>query len=228
MTFKDRRDAGRQLAARLLAYRDQQPLVLALPRGGVPVGYEIAVALDAPLDIMVVRKLGAPGQPELGIGAVVDGDHPQSVLNEEVINTLDVPDGYLQRQMALELQEIRRRQERYRGGRPPTPVTDRTVIVVDDGIATGGSMRAALRGVRRAHPRRLILAVPVAPPETIAALQNEAETVVCLISPVLFHAVGQFYDNFTQTTDEEVIELLDAAGRRRAAAPTGQAGAPLS
>ena len=228
MTFKDRRDAGRQLAARLLTYRDQQPLVLALPRGGVPVGYEIAVALDAPLDIMVVRKLGAPGQPELGIGAVVDGDHPQSVLNDDVINTLRVSDTYLQRQVALQLQEIRRRQERYRGGRPPMPVADRTVIVVDDGIATGGSMRAALRGVRRAHPRRLILAVPVAPPETIAALQNEAETVVCLKTPALFHAVGRFYDDFTQTSDEEVIQLLDAADRRRVAAPTGQAGAALS
>jgi putative phosphoribosyl transferase len=204
MTFKDRRDAGRQLAARLLEYKDQQPLVLALPRGGVPGGYEVAVALDAPLDIMVVRKLGAPGQPELGIGAVVDGDHPQSVLNEDVMSVLHVSDAYLQREVALELQEIRRRQQRYRDGRPPAPIAERTVIVVDDGIATGGSMRAALRGVRRSHPRRLILAVPVAPPDTIASLRVEADTVVCLSTPEFFQAVGRFYDNFTQTTDEEV------------------------
>jgi putative phosphoribosyl transferase len=228
MTFKDRREAGRQLATQLLQYKDQQPLVLALPRGGVPVGYEVAVALDAPLDIVVVRKLGAPGQPELGIGAVVDGDHPQSVLNDDLMSVLHVSRAYLQRQVALELQEIRRRQECYRRGKPAVPIAGRTVIVVDDGIATGGSIRAALRGARRAHPRRLILAVPVAPPETIAALQNEADTVVCLSTPAMFRAVGQFYDTFTQTSDEEVIELLDAASRRWAVAPTGEAGAPMS
>lgn len=212
--FKNRTEAGKKLAARLLEYKSEQPLVLALPRGGVPVAYEVAAALDAPLDVIVVRKLGAPGQPELGIGAVVDGDHPQSVLNEDVMSLLHVSDAYLQREVAVELQEIRRRQERYRGGRPPAPIEGHTVIVVDDGIATGGSMRAALRGVRRARPRRLVLAVPVAPPETITALQSEADAIVCLSTPVFFHAVGQFYANFTQTTDEEVIELLDAAQRR--------------
>lgn len=227
MTFKDRRAAGKLLAARLLEYKSEQPLVLALPRGGVPVAYEVAMALDAPLDIIVVRKLGAPGQPELGIGAVVDGDHPQSVLNADVMSVLHVSDAYLEREVALELQEIRRRQECYRGGRPPAPIEGRTVIVVDDGIATGGSVRAALRGVRRAHPRRLILAVPVAPPATIDLLQAEADTVVCLSTPPFFHAVGQFYDDFTQTTDEEVIRLLDAARRgaareRRTAAATAQ------
>jgi putative phosphoribosyl transferase len=199
--FKNRTEAGRKLAARLLEYKNEQPLVLALPRGGVPVAYEVAAALDAPLDVIVVRKLGAPGQPELGIGAVVDGDHPQSVLNEDVMSLLHVSDAYLEREVAVELQEIRRRQERYRGGRPPAPIEGRTVIVVDDGIATGGSMRAALRGVRRARPRRLVLAVPVAPPETIAALESEADAIVCLNAPEFFHAVGQFYTNFTQTTD---------------------------
>jgi putative phosphoribosyl transferase len=211
LTFKNRTEAGKKLAARLLEYRSQQPLVLALPRGGVPVAYEVAAALDAPLDVIVVRKLGAPGQPELGIGAVVDGDHPQSVLNEDVMSLLHVSDSYLQREVAVELQEIRRRQERYRGGQPPAPIEGHTVIVVDDGIATGGSVRAALRGVRRAQPQRLVLAVPVAPPETIAALQSEADAIVCLSTPEFFHAVGQFYANFTQTTDEEVIELLEAA-----------------
>ena len=136
--FKNRKDAGRKLAARLLKYKDEHPVVLALPRGGVPVAYEVAMALDAPLDIVVVRKLGAPGQPELGIGAVVDGDHPQSVLNEEVVRLLGVSDDYLNREVALELQEIRRRQERYRGGRSPERIEGRTVILIDDGIATGG------------------------------------------------------------------------------------------
>jgi len=212
--FKNRTEAGKRLAARLLGYKSEQPLVLALPRGGVPVAYEVAAELDAPLDVIVVRKLGAPGQPELGIGAVVDGDHPQSVLNEDVMSLLHVSDAYLQREVAAELQEIRRRQERYRGGQPPAPIKGHTVIVVDDGIATGGSVRAALRGVRRAAPLRLVLAVPVAPPETIAALQSEADTIVCLSTPEFFHAVGQFYANFTQTTDEEVIELLEAARQR--------------
>ncbi len=209
--FKNRRDAGRKLAAPLLVYRDQHPVVLALPRGGVPVAYEIACALDAPLDIIVVRKLGAPGQPELGIGAVVDGDHPQRVFNEDLLRLLHVSDDYLNREVALELQEIRRRQERYRGGRPPVAVADRTAIVVDDGIATGASMRAALRGVRRSRPRRLVLAVPIAPPDTIAALRPEVDDLVCLSTPAFFQAVGQFYDEFTQTTDEEVIRLLEAA-----------------
>lgn len=212
--FTDRRDAGRQLAARLLHHKAHEPVVLALPRGGVPVGYEIATALDAPLDIVVVRKLGAPGQPELGIGAVVDGDHPQSVLNEDVMQALEVSQAYLERQVDLELQEIRRRQERYRGGRAALPVTGRTAIVVDDGIATGGSVRAALRAVRRSSPRRLVLAIPVAPPETVEALRAEVDELVCLYTPPFFMAVGEFYDNFEQTSDEEVIQLLTAARER--------------
>jgi len=218
VTFKNRKDAGRRLAARLLPYKAENPVVLVLPRGGVPVGYEVAAALDAPLDVIVVRKLGAPDQPELGIGAVVDGDHPQSVLNEEVLRTLRVSQAYLSREVALELAEIRRRQELYRGGRPPVNVAGRTVIVVDDGIATGGSMRAALRGVRRNNPKRLVLAVPVAPPDTIESLRPEVDEVVCLGTPLLFAAVGQFYEDFRQTTDEEVVRLLEAARQRHDAA----------
>jgi len=214
--FKNRKDAGRRLAARLLKYKDEQPIVLALPRGGVPVAYEVAMALNAPLDVVVVRKLGAPGQPELGIGAVVDGDHPQSVLNEEVLRFLDVSDDYLNREVALELQEVRRRQEIYRGGRSPERVEGRTAIVIDDGIATGGSVRAALRGVRSRAPKRVILAIPVAPPETVESLQPEADELVCLRMPVFFHAVGQFYEDFRQTTDEEVVELLEAARQQMA------------
>jgi putative phosphoribosyl transferase len=216
--FKNRKDAGRKLAARLLKYKDEHPVVLALPRGGVPVAYEVAMALDAPLDVVVARKLGAPGQPELGIGAVVDGDHPQSVLNEEVLRVLDVSNDYLNREVARELQEIRRRQERYRAGRPPEPIEGRTAILIDDGIATGGSVRAAVRGVRRSDPRRLILAVPVAPPDTVEMLRPEVDELVCLSMPLFFHAVGQFYEDFRQTTDEEVVELLDAARQQMASA----------
>ena len=218
MQFRNRQEAGQKLAARLLPYKHEHPLILALPRGGVPVASEVAAVLGAPLDIIVVRKLGAPGQPELGIGAVVDGDHPQSVLNEAVVRELEVSSEYLRRETQLELEEIRRRQERYRGGRPRLPIEGRTVIVVDDGIATGGSMRAALRGVRRGCPKRLVLAVPVAPPDTIESLRSEVDDVVCLSTPAFFQAVGQFYYDFRQTSDEEVVELLDA-GRRRSEPP---------
>ncbi len=216
--FKDRRDAGRRLAGPLLRYENERPIVVALPRGGVPVGYEVARALGAPLDIMVVRKLGAPGQPELGIGAVVDGDHPESVFNQEVVRLLDVSADYMRREIECQLDEIRRRQQAYRGGRPPLSVSGRTAVVVDDGLATGGSMRAAVRGIRRAGPRRLILAVPVAPPETVAALAGEVDDIVCLSTPSPFGAVGYFYDEFEQTDDAEVIELLESA--RAAGAPS--------
>ncbi len=212
--YKDRRDAGRQLAARLFPYRATQPVVLALPRGGVPVAFEIALALDAPLDIVVVRKLGAPGEPELAIGAVADGDHPQSVLNRDVMRALQVSDQYLRGEVALETHEIQRRQACYRSGHAAEPIDGRTVIVVDDGIATGASMRAALRGVRRRYPKRLVLAVPVAAPETVEALRDEVDDVVCLLTPTFFHAVGQFYADFGQTRDEEVIQLLAMARQR--------------
>jgi putative phosphoribosyl transferase len=213
-TFKNRQDAGRQLAERLLRYRDERPVVLALPRGGVPVGYEVAVTLDAPLDIVVVRKLGAPGQPELAIGAVVDGDDPQSVLNPDLMRLLDVSEEYLAREVDRQLWEIRRRERLYRGDRPHARVEGRTAIVVDDGIATGASMRAALRGLRRAGPARLVLAVPVAPPDTVEALRAEVDDLVCLSTPEPFMAVGQHYEDFSQPTDEEVIELLDRARER--------------
>ena len=213
MLFRDRRDAGRQLAARLTQYAGDDPVVIALPRGGVPVGYEIARALGAPLDVKIVRKLGAPGHDELGIGAVVDGEDPQAVLNEQIVNVLGVTREYLERELSRQLAEIHRREPRYRHGRRPVPLEGRTVIVVDDGIATGGSVRAALRAIRRARPRRLILAVPVAPPDTIEALRSEVDDVVYLAAPEPFHAVGRFYDDFTQTTDEEVEDLLDLANR---------------
>jgi putative phosphoribosyl transferase len=190
----------------------------------VPVAYEIARALEASLDIIVARKLGAPGQHELGLGAIVDGDHPQSVLNEEIIRELGVSAQYIQGEIEAELKEIRRRQATYRKGRPAAALAGRTVIVVDDGIATGGSIRAALRGVRRMEPAKLVLAVPVAPPETIAALRGEADEIVCLEAPEYFMALGEFYDDFRQTGDDEVIELLEAASRWSASAPGGAAG----
>jgi putative phosphoribosyl transferase len=214
--FENRKEAGQKLAARLLRYKSEHPVVLAIPSGGVPVGYEVALALEAPLDVIVVRKLGAPGQSELGIGAVVDGDHPQRVLNEDLVRELEVSQLYLNREVARQLAEIRRRQLAYRSGRPAIDLEGRTAIVVDDGIATGGSVRAALRGVRRAQPRRLVLAVPVAPPDTVASLRAEVDDLVCLSTPPFFGAVGEFYEDCRQTSDDEVIALLNAAGRRAA------------
>ena len=218
--FTDRKEAGRRLATALMRYKAESPVVLAVPRGGVPVAYEVARALEAPLDIIVARKLGAPGQHELGLGAIVDGDHPQSVLNEDIIRELRVSTQYIQAEIEAELKEIRRRQAAYRKGRPATVLAGRTVIVVDDGIATGGSIRAALRGVRRMGPGKVVLAVPVAPPETIAALRGEADEVVCLETPEYFMAIGEFYDDFRQTGDGEVIDLLAAAARGSAGAPS--------
>ena len=219
MIFEDRKHAGRCLAAALMRFKADRPVILALPRGGVPVGYEVAVALDAPLDVIVVRKLGAPGQPELGLGAIVDGDHPETVLNEDVVQALHVSGRFLQQEAARELKEIRSRQVRYRRERASLVVSGRLVIVVDDGIATGGSMRAALRGVRRAQPSRLVLAVPVAPPDTVELLRAEVDEVVCLSTPMWFGAVGNFYRDFRQTTDEEVIALLADAHRRTSSGP---------
>jgi putative phosphoribosyl transferase len=212
--FADRKEAGQALAAALEAYRDGNVVVLALPRGGVVVAYEIALALKAPLDVIVVRKLGAPDEPELGVGAVVDGDHPESVLNEEVVEALKVSSEYLANEIQAQLVEIRRRQEIYRKGRPAPELAGRTVIVVDDGIATGGTVRAALRGVRRASPAKLVLATPVAPLEALETLRTEVDDLVCLETPADFDALGQFYHDFRQVSDDEVIRLLEEANYR--------------
>jgi|SRR6476646_1376265 len=209
--FSDRPDAGRQLAQRLLHLLSRNPVILALPRGGVPVAFEVAEALKAPLDLLFVRKIGAPGHPELGLGAVVDGAHPQVVLNEDVVSHLEIPATYIEREARNQLREIERRRERYLGGRPPINVTNRTAIVVDDGIATGGTIKAALGGLQRVRPAHLVLAVPVAPAETINQLRSQADEIVCLATPYPFHAVGAHYLNFNQTSDAEVVELLEAA-----------------
>lgn len=211
--FADRRDAGRRLAQAARDYAAEDAVVLALPRGGVPVAYEVAEALDAPLDLLFVRKIGAPGHPEYGLGAVVDGSDPQVVMNEWAATQLLVPRSYIEREKRRELQEIERRRKAYLGDRAPIPVRGRAVIVVDDGIATGGSIRAALKALRKAQTRRLMLAVPVAPPDVLDSLRSEADEIICLATPEPFYAVGPWYADFTQTTDNEVVELLDRARR---------------
>lgn len=211
--FRNRTEAGRRLADALDHLRERDPVVLALPRGGVPVGFEVASALGAPLDVLLVRKIGAPFQRELAAAAVVDGEKMEIVRNEDVIEALDVGDDYLHREAERQVAEIERRRRLYLGERPPAEVGGRTAIVVDDGIATGATVRAALRGVRRRTPAHLVLAVPVAPPETVADLRREVDEVVCLETPSPFGAIGRFYAEFTQVDDERVRELLERAAR---------------
>lgn len=211
--FRDRSEAGRKLAAELLQYRSAKPVVLALPRGGVPVAYEIALALNAPLDLLFVRKIGVPGQPELAAAAVADVGGPEIVRNEQVIALAGVPDDYLAEQAKCELQEIARRRVLYCEGKPMIDVAGRTAIVVDDGIATGSTVRAALHALRRARPAKIVLAVPVAPPETLAELAEEADAICCLEATADFGAISQFYWSFGQLADEDVVDLLRRAKR---------------
>ena len=220
IVFADRADAGIRLAARLLKYRDQNAVVLGVPRGGVPVAFEVARALNAPLDVIIVRKLGAPGQPELGVGAVLDGDHAETILNREMVSALRVSRDYLAREIRHQLKEIHRRNLVYRSGRARIELKDRTVILVDDGIATGGSIRAALRGIRQQGSKRVVLAIPVAPADTIESLRDEADEIVCLSAPPTFFGIGEFYADFHQLTDAEVIPLL---ARARPEQPSAEA-----
>lgn len=208
MILADRADAGRRLAEALTRYRDRHPVVLALPRGGVPVAAEIAAALAAPLDLVLVRKIGLPWNPELAIGAVVDGTHPIVVRNEAVIRSMEVGEREFERLCQDELREIDRRRARYLGTRARVPLAGRTVIVVDDGIATGATVKAALRAIRRHRPGALVLAVPVAPAETVDELRTEVDDLVCLATPEPFDAIGHFYRDFRQVADEAVVAIL--------------------
>lgn len=226
--FKNRRDAGRQLAAALLHLKDSNPVVLALPRGGVPVGYEVAQALAAPLDILLVRKIGAPGFRELGVGAIVEGQPYDRVLNESVVRQVGASDAYLQMEERAQIEEIERRRKLYWGDRPRVAVEGRTAVVVDDGVATGGTMRVALRALRRARAARLVFAVPVAPAGELESLRSEADEAVCLLVPHLFRAVSLYYDDFEQTTDEEVIGLLGAQQAQNRAGGAGAGAGPAS
>ncbi|WP_210528420.1 phosphoribosyltransferase [Rubellimicrobium arenae] len=215
MTFRDRRDAGRRLAEALQQTVPDlgDSIVVALPRGGVPVGYEVAQALGAPLDVLIVRKIGAPGHPELGLGAVVDGSPPQVVLNSSVMDIVKPSQAHVDAETRRQIEELERRRQAYVGDGPPLATADRTVILVDDGIATGGTVRAALRGLARSRAARLVLVVPLAPAEILGPLRAEADEVVCLATPDPFIAVGLHYVDFGQTTDEEVIALLAEARR---------------
>ena len=208
--FSDRREAGRQLAVEVAALKLVEPVVLALPRGGVPVGFEVAKALGAPLDILLVRKIGAPGHEEYGIGALVDGAAPHVVIDEAAARMVGADRAYIDRQVARQLEEIERRRAAYRTG-APVPLKGRFVIVVDDGIATGGTVRAALKALAKADPAQIVLAVPVAPHDTLVELRSLCDDIVCLSSPEPFYAVGAHYRDFTQTEDNEVVRLLAAA-----------------
>lgn len=207
--FADRRSAGRQLAAQLLPLAGQHPVVVGLPRGGVPVAEEIATALGAPLEILAVRKLGAPHNPEYGIGAIAeDGTH---VFDPEALAVLGIDNRVLEKIVSREAAELHRRVEAYRGTRRRLELEGRTVIAVDDGVATGVTDTAALRALRRQRPGRLILAVPVCAPDSAMRLRDEADEVICLLEPSLLYGVGQWYDDFSQVSDDEVIEALKRA-----------------
>jgi putative phosphoribosyl transferase len=218
--YHDRPDAGRELAARLLKYADRPDvLVLALPRGGVPVAYEVARELHAPLDVFLVRKLGVPGHEELAMGAIASGG--VRVLNEEVVRVLQIPDEEIDAVAAEEERELERRERAYRDGRPAPDVRGKTVILIDDGLATGSTMRAAVAALGQQGPARIVVAVPVGAAETCAELQDEADEALCARTPEPFYAVGLWYEDFAQTTDEEVHELLQRAAAEHAPAHNG-------
>jgi len=213
--FRDRSEAGRVLAEKLKPFADRADvIVLALPRGGVPVGYEIAAALHAPLDVFLVRKLGLPGHEELAMGAIATGG--VRVVNPDVVGPLQIPDEIIDKVAQQELRELERRERLYRGDRPPPEVRGRTVILVDDGLATGSTMRAAVAALRQQRPARIIVAVPVGAVETCEEFRNEADDIVCARTPEPFYAVGLWYSDFSQRTDDEVRELLERAPGERA------------
>jgi putative phosphoribosyl transferase len=210
MFFADRTEAGRKLAEKLGAYANRDDvLVLGIPRGGVPVAFEVATRLHAPLDVFLLRKLGVPGQEELAFGAIASGG--VRYLDREIVEAVGISGEEIERVTSMELKELERREKAFRGGRPALDVRGKTVIIVDDGIATGSSMSAGIKALRQMQPSRLVVAVPVAPDRTCNRLKNEVDELVCLQTPLSFHAIGQFYEDFSQVPDEEVIELLKRA-----------------
>ncbi|MHB0875638.1 MAG: phosphoribosyltransferase [Anaerolineae bacterium] len=211
--YRDRSHAGQELAKRLATYANRPDvLVLGLPRGGIPVAYEVAKGLAAPLDVFVVRKLGVPGQEELAMGAIAPGG--VRVLNEEVVGSLNLSDDVIDAVAARERLELERREREYRDDKPPIDAHGRIVILVDDGLATGATMRAAAAAIRRQSPAKLVVAVPVAAAETCYALRREVDEIICNLTPDVFYAVGLWYEDFSQTSDREVRELLDRAGKQ--------------
>lgn len=208
--FLDRREAGRLLAEAVVPLGLEDPVVLALPRGGVPVGFEVAKALKAPLDILLVRKIGAPRHEEYGIGALVDGASPQIVIDEQAARVVGADEAYIEREVQRQLAEIERRREAYRTG-PGVTLAGRTILVVDDGIATGGTVRAALQALAKVGAKRIVLAVPVAPADSLRSMEDLCDQVVCLMTPSPFYAVGAHYADFDQTDDSEVVDLLQQA-----------------
>jgi predicted phosphoribosyltransferase len=216
--FRNRVDAGRRLAAALSHYAGRADVVvLALPRGGVPIAFEVARALDAPLDVFVVRKLGVPGHEEVAMGAIASGG--ARVVDSALVRELGITERDIQAVADAEQRELERRERRYRGDRPLPDIAGRTAIVVDDGLATGASMRVAVAALRQEHPARIVVAVPIAPPETCDALRRDADDVVCALTPEPFYAVSLWYEDFSETTDDEVHDLLEQARHELAPAP---------
>ena len=223
MPFRNRSEAGRRLAVALAGYKEQEPTILALPRGGVAVAAEVAAALDAPLDLILVRKVGVPFQPELAMGAVADGGGSTIVRNEDVIEHVGIDEAEFKAVCDAELAEIERRRERYLGNRERAEIAGRTAIVIDDGVATGATTRAALRATRMRNPKQLVLAVPVAPSDSLTELRREADDIMCLEDDSVFEAIGLYYRDFRQVSDEEVIEILHRfpAGKPRKSSLAG-------
>ena len=215
--FRDRQEAGKRLGVEVGKLGLHQPVVLALPRGGVPVAAEVAKALKAPLDLIIVRKVGAPGNPELAVAAIVDGNPPDIVLNREIVEAYALDDDELRVLIAKERPELERRRLVYRGERAPLSITGKTAIIVDDGVATGTTMKVAIRALKRRSPREVVVAIPVAPPDILAELAQEAYLIVCLSQPAGFHALGYHYRSFPQLTDDEVTDALVEARREHSA-----------
>ncbi len=228
MIYRNRTDAGRRLARELARYAAEDPIILALPRGGVTVAAEIAETLDAPLDLILVRKIGVPGQRELAMGAVVDGGHPHVIRNEDIIADAGISEETFDAVCEEELAEIERRRERYVADRPRADVRDRVVIAVDDGIATGATTRAALEAIRERRPRKLVLAVPVAPAATLGELSGAADEIVCLQAHEPFYAIGVYYDDFHQVSDAEVVKILSMVRAPEPSAGAAERGSAIT